>query len=286
MSLAALVKCPKGCQDILQLSNIDYHMSSICERAKLANEEEDEAKATCSDCNEILSDEIQLKLLDHNVVCPNTLVSCPFVQAGCDTQLKRCDLSKHLESGILSHMKLLNEKVYKLQVASETCIDHDDHDEDKIESSNGPLASETKKCPLDRGDPQRHSQKLLRDLFQRVVSLEQRNLEQSILLEEAKQSIKILKQSTTDLNNVEGRYCKGKYIWKPKNFWSEIQKMKSNRGYCIYSPGFYTDIPGYKVCLRCNLNLVKDTEFLALKIHVMSGTFEFIKNKVVVLRIF
>ena len=173
MSLA-LVKCPKGCQDILQLSNIDYHMSSMCERAKLANQEEDEAKnvpsigkATCSDCNEILSDEIQLKLSDHNVVCPNTLVSCPFVQAGCDTQLKRCDLSKHLESGILSHMKLLNEKVYKLQVASETCIDHDDHDEDKIESSNGPLASETKKCPLDRGDPQRHSQKLLRDLFQR-----------------------------------------------------------------------------------------------------------------------
>ena len=257
----------------------------MCERAKSKNEETDEpsiGKTTCNDCNEILSDEIQLKLSDHNVVCPNAQIACPFVQVGCVTPLKRCDLSNHLESSILSHMKLLNEKVYKLQVASETCIDHREHDEDRIEPNEH---SETKKCPLNREDPIRHSQGLLKDLFQRVVTLEQRNLEQTILLEEAKQSIRILKQTKTDLNNIEGRYCRGKYLWKPKNFSSEIQKMQNNHDYVLYSPGFYTNIPGYKVCLRCNLNLVRDTEFLALKIHVMSGTFEFIK-KVIIERTF
>ena len=76
-------------------------------------------QATCNDCGQVLSEQLtenESNLLpDHTLICPNALVKCPYVQVGCDTSIKRTDLSNHSKSHMAQHMQLLNEQLLKIQ---------------------------------------------------------------------------------------------------------------------------------------------------------------------------
>ena len=109
-------------------------------------------------------------------------------------------------------------------------------------------------------------------IFVRVVTLEQRTYQQTILLEETRQKIQILEQTQIDQSEMIGRLCNGRFSWRIVEFTSMIAKMRENPNYVVYSPDFYTSpTMGYRLCLRCNIHVVGEFEYLAIFLHVMAG---------------
>lgn len=49
--------------------------------------------------------------------------------------------------------------------------------------------------------------------------------------------------------------------------------MRHSHSTVFYSQGFYTAPFGYKMCLRCNININKGEEYLNIFIHLMPGTY-------------
>jgi TNF receptor-associated factor 2/TNF receptor-associated factor 3/TNF receptor-associated factor 4 len=47
--------------------------------------------------------------------CPNTLLSCPFKDAGCDVKEKRHQLQKHLADSVVEHQLKQQQKISRLQ---------------------------------------------------------------------------------------------------------------------------------------------------------------------------
>ena len=94
------------------------------------------------------------------------------------------------------------------------------------------------------------TQRLLKDLFHRVVALEQKNRQIEILNVTMREQIKQTKMSCIDEEDkweILGRSCNGKFVWKIMHFEEQRQKMLQNNQYVIYSHPFYTSPFGYKV---------------------------------------
>ena len=103
------------------------------------------------------------------------------------------------------------------------------------------------------------TQRLLKDLFHRVVALEQKNRQMEILNVNVRNQIKEL-QMLNDNKEEErweilGKSCHGKFVWKIKRFSEQYQKMLANSQYVIYSHPFYTSPFGYKVKHTINLSI-------------------------------
>ena len=98
------------------------------------------------------------------------------------------------------------------------------------------------------------TQRLLKDLFHRVVALEQKNRQMEILNVNMRGQIKELKLASDkkeeDHWEMLGRSCNGKFVWKVKQFSEQCQKMRRDNQYVIYSHPFYTSPFGYKVIFR------------------------------------
>jgi len=117
---------------------------------------------------------------------------------------------------------------------------------------------------------------LLKDLFKRVVKLEQRNCQ--LEMENERMAAKMRREREEQLL----RFCNGSFTWKIDNFYD---RLKQNT---LYSNGFYTSPFGYKVelttfamifhiflkiCLRCNVSRSAQdgVEYFGLFIHIMQG---------------
>ena len=71
-----------------------------------------------------------------------------------------------------------------------------------------------------------------------------------------------------------GRFCDGTYTWRIEKFRDCHQDAISGTRTKKYSPPFYTSLyPGYKLCMRINLNGIEDGvgKHVALFIHLMRG---------------
>ena len=64
----------------------------------------------------------------------------------------------------------------------------------------------------------------MKDLFKRVVTLEQRTYQQTIWLEEAKEKIKTLEEKTRAAGDQSGISCQGRYLWRLHNLSNECKK--------------------------------------------------------------
>ena len=89
-----------------------------------------------------------------------------------------------------------------------------------------------------------------RDLYQKVIHLEQNNHQQEIKISKLSSQIEQLEK---DKEAICYRYVNGDFLWKIKEFSLYYQKLRSNHNFVIYSKGFYTSQYGYKVCLRSSL---------------------------------
>merc|ERR1712122_345782 len=104
--------------------------------------------------------------------------------------------------------------------------------------------------PLRMSGSNLHStQRLLKDLFHRVVSLKQLKLQTS---------------KDEEKWEVLGKVCNGKFVWKITNFSEKYQKMLQNNQFVIYSHPFYTSPFGYKMCLRGNMKKIDNEEYFGL----------------------
>ena len=118
--------------------------------------------------------------------------------------------------------------------------------------TDSPQSSTTiSRDPLRMSGSNLHStQRLLKDLFHRVVALEQKNRQMEILNVTMREQIKQIKMSCIDEEDkweILGRSCNGKFVWKIMHFEEQRQKMLQNNQYVIYSHPFYTSPFGYKV---------------------------------------
>jgi len=97
----------------------------------------------------------------------------------------------------------------------------------------------------------------LKDLFQRLVQLEQKDREKEIKIErlesELSSALSLFSSTTNIIKDLTARYCHGVFVWKISDFKKLATDMRKNPNSIINSPGFYTDTFGYKLCLRLNL---------------------------------
>ena len=119
-------------------------------------------------------------------------------------------------------------------------------------NETSPSITTMSRDPLRMSGSNLHStQRLLKDLFHRVVSLEQKNRQMEILNVNMREQVKQLKSKNSKEEErweMLGKICNGKFVWKIVNFTEQYQKMLQNNQYVIYSHSFYTSPFGYKVC--------------------------------------
>ena len=80
----------------------------------------------------------------------------------------------------------------------------------------------------------------------------------------------------TKMTEMESRFCHGCYIWKVSNYRKLREEAVSGNGTVLHSPGFYSSMYGYRLCIRLNLNGVDSAtgKHLSLFVHFMKGEFD------------
>lgn len=101
---------------------------------------------------------------------------------------------------------------------------------------------------------------VFRNLYERIVVLEQENRELSITVSNQKNQL-----ATMCLRN-----CNGVYIWRLKSFQEKLDAMTNDPQKMFYSPGFYTSPNGYKICARINISS-KNPDYLSFLLHIMKS---------------
>ena len=97
------------------------------------------------------------------------------------------------------------------------------------------------------------TQTQMKDLFHRVVALEQKGRQMELLCQNLRSQVRELKENKNELSREEekwehlGRNCNGKFVWRINNFAEFHSKMRLNHSFVIYSRGFYTAPFAYKV---------------------------------------
>jgi len=269
-----LVYCPNssiGCQASLPLSECEAHLS-ICKFQPKYPRNQSES-VTCTTCGELVEDVAMSRHL--SLICPNKMVACSFTSIGCKQKLPRSLLQTHLTDQTAQHMQLLAEKLAKVQqmqqaenVLTNSNLEETSQPSNSLPSS--PRLTRDHQDVLRMSGSNMHSQsRLIRELYQRVVSLEQKTCQQEIKIDQLEQQL--VKTQLTSAEDLAGRYCNGSFVWKIRNFSEIHQKMRNCHSFVIYSKGFYSSVFGYKMCLRSNLYYSEGEEHLGIFLHLMKG---------------
>ena len=114
-----LLPCPNDCYEDVLRRDMDEHRESICGRRKVTCEHCDEEMIYClleshyEECDKypVLCPRncssgmfIREELAEHENVCPNMSIQCPFYDAGCTEEVIRAELTDHLESNTADHL--------------------------------------------------------------------------------------------------------------------------------------------------------------------------------------
>ncbi|KAK3583297.1 hypothetical protein CHS0354_011188 [Potamilus streckersoni] len=105
---------------------------------------------------------------------------------------------------------------------------------------------------------------------QQIMFLRDRNE----YLERANKDMKIkIKQLENTVNEFEGRFGNGEFIWRIKNYAKLRDEAINGDNTAIHSPPFFSSCYGYKLCIRVNLNGVDSAKgtHLSVFIHFMQG---------------
>jgi hypothetical protein len=268
----------------MSLADVEKHMRachvSIRREARSGDSKAAVASLTCGDCGELISSMLLNRGGSHNLICPNAPVACPFANAGCTDHIRRVDLADHVQTQISHHLQLINEKLMKIQQSQIASL-HTEEGHLVQERSRSESTSTGTNGLLPRDDQLRLSgsnvhgtQKLLKDLYQRMVTLEQRNCHQAITNEYTRQKFKDAEAKLFDVEKeLLGRFCNGRFIWRLTNFSHDLENMRVSKAFVLYSDGFHSaPVMGYKMCLRCNLHTMNGQEYLGIFIHLMRGT--------------
>lgn len=187
---------------------------------------------------------------------------CQFVSVGCNQKFEdEPELQRHLDQNIQQHLVLLTQAYSKVLI------------QNTREDSSSALAQANFWDPPSKQESSsqltenENLQQLLKALYEKIIILEQKARERDIIIANMSQQ---LTNCTASLANIQQRCCNGHYIWYFNDFKNKIRAMKDNPRIMHYSPGFYTSLYGYKLCVRINLS-PKDQNYIAILIHVMKS---------------
>ncbi|KAG5343561.1 TRAF6 factor, partial [Acromyrmex charruanus] len=173
--------------------------------------------------------------------------SCIYQQFGCQVKLSPVDMETHIIQ----------------------CTYKQDISEPRVQNGINAMSVESKLWdpPLknriqvaDKEEPSPDWQQLLKNLYERIVVLEQENRELSITVSNQKNQL-----AAMCLRN-----CNGVYIWRLKSFQEKLNAMTNDPQKMFYSPGFYTSPNGYKICARINISS-KNPDYLSFLLHIMKS---------------
>ncbi|XP_012229059.1 TNF receptor-associated factor 6 [Linepithema humile] len=175
------------------------------------------------------------------------LTTCIYQRFGCQVELSPVDMETHTDQ----------------------CIYRRNLSESQVPNTTNAMSAESKLWdpPPKNGaqisnmkEPTPDWQELLKNLYERIVVLEQENRELSITVSNQKNQL-----AAMCLRN-----CNGVYIWRLKSFQEKLVAMIKEPLKMFYSPGFYTSPNGYKICARINVSS-KDSDHLSLLLHIMKS---------------
>ncbi|XP_050465307.1 TNF receptor-associated factor 6 isoform X1 [Cataglyphis hispanica] len=173
---------------------------------------------------------------------------CPYQQFGCQVELSPVDMETHI-----------SQCTYRRNLPESQAI----------QNTNNAMSAESKLWDpppkngtqiTDKEELSPDWQQLLKNLYERIVVLEQENRELSITVSNQKNQLAIMCL----------RNCNGVYIWKLQSFQEKLAAMINDPLKMFYSPGFYTSSNGYKICARINISS-KDSNYLSLLLHIMKS---------------
>ncbi|XP_071865181.1 TNF receptor-associated factor 6 [Bombus fervidus] len=192
-------------------------------------------------------------------------VYCSFKNVGCmKTFHTEEDLHAHLEGNINIHLIMILNILTQLSVSK---------------NNVNAIAAESKlwdpppknTTSIEKNEPPLEWQHLLKNLYERIVVLEQENKELSITISNYKTQLTTLQTSLRfSQEEISLRSCNGVYIWRLHCFHEKLETMMNDSLKMFYSPGFYTSPNGYKICARINISS-KDPESLSLLLHIMKS---------------
>ncbi|GBP48282.1 TNF receptor-associated factor 6 [Eumeta japonica] len=204
-----------------------------------------------------------LELEAHMAECtydqagPSHAMQCPFHTVGCKDVFKvEEELNKHLQDDLHNHMN------YLMRACSDNKMNRDiTRTAEQLQLSTS-LGDPKKKNgnPFSNNDV--HT--LLNTLYERIVVLEQRDREKSILIENLSKQLDMLTHTAAR------RTCFGEFLWRVDGISGHIATMKADHNRIIYSEPFYTSPYGYKFCLRLNISQ-HNSNYLALNLHLMKS---------------
>lgn len=192
-------------------------------------------------------------------------ICCPFKNVGCTEVFHTEEASRvHLEGNTNLHLTMVLKTLPQLSSSRS----------DNAMAAESKLWDPPPKCgttPSEKNEPPSEWQQLLKNLYERIVILEQQNRELSITVSNQKNQLTKL-QTSLRFNQEEMflRNCNGVYIWQLQCFNEKLESMTNDPLKMFYSPGFYTRPNGYKICARINISS-KDSEFLSLLLHIMKS---------------
>ncbi|XP_032668239.1 TNF receptor-associated factor 6 isoform X2 [Odontomachus brunneus] len=183
---------------------------------------------------------------------------CPYQQFGCQIELSPVDMEVHI--GQCTYKRNLSESQVQgttnAMTAESKLWDPPPKKEAQVSEREGPPAN---------------WELLLKNLYERLVILEQENRELTITVSNQKKLLTTL-QTSVCFNQEEMclRNCNGVYIWRLKSFQEKLTAMINDPLKMFYSPGFYTSPNGYKICVRINVSS-RDSSYLSLLLHIMKS---------------
>lgn len=287
--------CPNKCGKQLLQKDMDNHLKESCSKRI----------ATCEDC-EIkvvfakLQEHQEIKCKRRPVRCPNgcgkyipreeleqhiegecsaSVLQCAMVEYDCAFKGSAEQLRKHWSSIANHHItKLVKENQAlrgELRKVQEELEKRAKSEDEKLDLYNGHAP--------DAGLIERFEEhfrmldaKLAR-CFTNIESCQSNAVQLRADLNHEMQKLTAkVNQHDAAINDLSSQIWNGKFIWKINNFEKKFREARSGEIPVIHSQPFYTGIPGYRMCLRVNLNGIDSgaQTHLSMFVHLMQGTFD------------
>ncbi|XP_076127684.1 TNF receptor-associated factor 6-like [Alosa pseudoharengus] len=231
------------------------------------------ASVVCEFCSgELIRDH----LASHcDTDCPEAPVTCTFSSFGCEEKMSRSSLAQHMQEFTHLHLSSMAAFLKRQNLFGEP-------------SMGAAARSSAVTSEMDTSLKSSVDHLELQQMRETVQQLDGRLVRQVHLLREL--SIQVHSQATQlqDLHRhtaalddaVQGLKavpCNGAFTWRVEGFQEHLENHRANRPVVLYSPGFYTGRPGYRLCLRLQLQpptAPHNPSFLSLFVHTMRGAFD------------
>ncbi|XP_011266117.1 TNF receptor-associated factor 6-A isoform X2 [Camponotus floridanus] len=174
-------------------------------------------------------------------------ITCRYQQFGCQVELSPVDVETHI-----------NQCTYRRNLP-----------ESQVQNTNNAMSAESKLwdptpkngTQITDREPSPDWQQLVKNLYEKIIALQQENQALSIMVSNQKNKLE-----TMCLRN-----CNGICIWRLDSFQEKLTAMLNDPlTKMFYSPDFYTNPNGYKICARLNI-FSQNSDYLSLVLHFMKS---------------